>query len=276
MKVRFELRLSYLFLVFIIASCAMSCTSYKKVPYLQTKGNQDEVRLFTLAKGSTVRFRPDDVLAITFNTPGEQSIAYDYNLPLQPSATNPGDMSLNTGTGRQTFLVNKEGNIDIPVLGLIKAEGYTQGELENHLKLALRKQGLKVDPVVTVRFMNFRINVIGEVNRPGTHTITDKDHINVLEALSLAGDMTLYGSRDNVFVMREMSSGEIIKAKLDISKADVTSSPYFYLQQNDIVYVMPSKVRAQTADISPALGTVISVGSFLLTLTLFVTTYINK
>ena len=275
MKIRFKLRLSYLFLVSCVALLAISCTSYKKIPYLQTKGNVDEIDLFTLAKGSTVRFQPDDVLSITFNTPEEQSIAYDYNLPLQPAATNPGEMNINMGTGRQTFMVNKEGEVDIPVLGLIKVEGFTQAELENHLKKTLRKQ-LKVDPVVTVRLMNFRINVIGEVNRPGAHIITDRDHVNVLEALSMAGDMTLFGSRDKVFVLREMPDGKLKKVKLDISKADVTSNPYFYLRQNDIVYVEPSKVRAQTADISPALGTAISLATFAMSMTFFCITLLNQ
>ena len=274
MKVRFELRLSYLFLVSIVALSAMSCTAYKKVPYLQTKDNRDEINLHTLIKESPVRFRSDDVLSITFNTPGEQGIAYDYNLPLQPAATNPGDLYLNTGTGRQTFLVNKDGEIDIPVLGIVKVEGYTQSELEAHLKTILKRQ-LKIDPVVTVRLMNFKINVIGEVNRPGSHSITDKGHLNILEALSLAGDMTLYGSRDNVFVIRAMPNGELKRVRLDISKSEITLSPYFYLQQNDIVYVMPSKLRAQTADVSPTLGTVLSVGSFVMAITVFCLSFVK-
>ena len=275
MNVVFKLRLSYLFLITIVAFSVMSCTSYKKIQYLQTDEKAGEIDLFTMAKGSTVRFQPDDVLAITFNVVGEQAIAYDYNLPLQPAATNPADLFLNTGTGRQTFLVNKEGEVDFPVLGVIKVEGYTQAELENHLKMILKKQ-LKVDPVVTVRLVNFRINVLGEVNRPGVQGITDKDRINILEALSLAGDMTLFGSRNNVVIFREMPSGELKKVRLDISKADVTLSPYFYLQQNDIVYVEPSKVRAQSADISPVLGTAISIGSFMFTIASFVYIYIYK
>ena len=272
MNVKLKLRISYLFLIVVVAFFAMSCTSYRKVPYLQTKSDANEINLYTLAKESTVRFQPDDVLAITFNTPGEQAVAYDYNLPLQPASTNPGDLYLNTGTGRQTFMVNKDGDVDFPVLGIVKVAGYTQDELENHLKTILKRQ-LKVDPVVTVRLVNFRINVIGEVNRPGSYTITDRDHINILEVLSLAGDMTLFGSRDKVHVMRVMPNGELKRVKLDISKAEAAHSPYFYLRQNDMVYVEPSKVRAQTADISPALGTILSVSSFLLTLTVVLMNY---
>jgi polysaccharide export outer membrane protein len=268
MKKKLQSQLSYFSLVFVTVFCITSCNSYKKVPYLQTKEKGNEIDLFTLAKKSTVRFQPDDVLAITFNVVEEQSVAVDYNLPLQPAPTNPGDMFMNEGIGRQTFMVNKNGQIDIPSLGLTKVAGYTQAELEGHLKAILKTQ-LKTDPVVTVRLVNFRINVLGEVNRPGLQSISDKDHLNILEALSLAGDMTLYGSRDDVRILREMPNGDLKMVRLDISKTDIVASPYFYLQQNDIVYVVPNKVRSQIADISPQLSTVVSVGSFAISLVSF-------
>jgi polysaccharide export outer membrane protein len=263
-------RNSLLFLFFLLLVSISSCTSYKKVPYLQTKEKTKEMDLSSFYKENTVRFQPDDVLGITINVVGEQSVAYDFNLPLQPSGTtdNSSESYVDRGVGRQTYMVNKEGAIDFPVLGLIKVSGYTQGELEKFIKTSLRGY-LKVDPVVTVRLVNFRISVLGEVNRPGQYSI-GKDHINILEVLSLAGDMTIYGKRDDVWLIREMPDGEVKMLSLDITDVHVVSSPHFYLRQNDMVYVIPNKMRAQASDISPQLGTVISVAGFLMSFISFV------
>jgi polysaccharide export outer membrane protein len=219
---------------------------------------------------NTIRFQPDDVLSISVNVVGEQSVAYDFNLPLQPSGTtdNSSESYVNQGVGRQTFMINKEGEIDFPVLGLVTVSGYTQAELEQFLKNRLRSY-LKVDPVVTVRLTNFRISVLGEVNRPGQISIS-KDHINILEVLSLAGDMTIYGKRDDVWLIREMPSGEVKILSLDITDAQIISSPHFYLRQNDMLYVVPNKMRAQTADVSPQMGPILSVASFLMSFVSFV------
>jgi polysaccharide export outer membrane protein len=234
-----------------------SCTSYKKVPYLQT-GNQADVDLRTFYKENTVRFQPDDILSIMVNVMGEPSVAYDFNLPLQPAATpENSDGFVNQGIGRQTYMVNKEGEIDFPILGAIKVSGYTQAELEQYLKKTLRTW-LKEDPVITVRLTNFKISVIGEVNRPGQYGV-GRDRINILEALALAGEMSIAGKRDDVQVIREMPNGDLKRVVLDISKAEIVSSPYFYLQQNDIVYVVPNKTRARSADIGAQTSIIFSV-----------------
>ncbi|MDR0681235.1 MAG: polysaccharide biosynthesis/export family protein [Dysgonamonadaceae bacterium] len=266
--------LLYLFCLLLIG--ISSCTSYKKVPYLQTKEKSKEIELSSFYRENTVRFQPDDVLSITINVVGEQSVAYDFNLPLQPSGTtdNSSESFVDQGVGRQTYMVNKDGKIDFPVLGMVRVSGYTQAELEQFIKDSLRKY-LKVDPVVTVRLMNFRISVLGEVNRPGQYSI-NKDHINILEVLSLAGDMTIYGKRDDVWLIREMPDGEVKMLSVDVSNMQVVSSPHFYLQQNDMLYVVPNRMRAQAADISPQLGTVISVASFLISVGSFVLLLIRK
>jgi polysaccharide export outer membrane protein len=235
-----------------------SCTSYKKVPYLQTGEKGGEIDLVTLYKENTVRFQPDDVLSIVVNVVGEQSVAYDYNLPLQPAATtdNSSESFVNQGVGRQTYMVNKAGEIDFPVLGAIKVSGYTQAELERYLKESLN-YSLK-NPVVTVRLVNFKISIVGEVNRPGQYNVS-RDHVNILEALALAGDMTVYGKRDDVRVIREMPDGELKMVVLDISKIEAASSPYFYLHQNDQIYVVPNSVKARSADIGSQTSIIFSV-----------------
>ncbi|MDR2056686.1 MAG: polysaccharide biosynthesis/export family protein [Dysgonamonadaceae bacterium] len=247
-----------------------SCTSYKKVPYFQMKDQKKgEVEISSFYKESSARFQPDDILAITVNLPGSgQAVAFDFNLPLQPVTTEISEEVVNTGIGRQTYMVDKEGKIDFPIIGQIRVIGYTANELQRHLKNLIYPRLLKEEPVVTVRLINFRIIVTGEVNRPGQISVP-KDHINLLEALALAGDMTLYGRRDNIELHREMPDGSVKIVYLDISKSDIISSPYYYLHQNDVIYVVPNKVRAQLTDINPQLGTVMSIGSFLMSLITF-------
>jgi polysaccharide export outer membrane protein len=147
--------------------------------------------------------------------------------------------------------------------------GYTPTELENHLKKLMLSKHLKVDPVVTVRLMNFRLTVTGEVNRPGEISVT-RDHISILEALAYAGDMTINGKRDGILLLREMPDGSVKMVPLDISKASIISSPYYYLHQNDVVYVTPNKSKAYVADVNPQVGTVLGVGSFLVSIISFV------
>lgn len=267
MKVRYERFLCYFLLVPIIVFSISSCSSYKKVPYLQAKDSKgEEVDFFSLYKENIVRFQPDDVLNITVNVVGEQSVAADYNLPLQPAATSDNSSDyVSQGVGRQSYMITKDGYIDFPVLGLIKVTGYTQAELENYLKKSLL-QYLKVDPVVTVRLANFRVTVVGEVRAPGQYTIS-RDHVNILEVLALAGDMTIYGKRDEVKLFREMPNGDVRMINLDLSKADLISSPYFYLQQNDLVYIVPNTAQARTSDISSSTNIVFSVVSTLISLT---------
>jgi polysaccharide export outer membrane protein len=257
---------SFLFLLLIVSA---SCAS-RKFTYFQTqeKRKGQIFDLPTYLKESVVRFKPDDILGITVNVPGEQTVASDYNLPLVPAATseNSTEESVNTGVGRQAFLIAKDGTIDFPVLGLLKVEGYTQAELEKFMKERLAEK-LKVPTVVTVRLLNFTITFGGEVGSPGPKTIT-KDHINLFEALQLAGDMSVYGKRDDVRVFRQKQDGGYTVMSLDMSNEDIISSPYFFLQQNDMVYVLPSRSKTQSADISPRYSFIIGISSLALTLLL--------
>jgi polysaccharide export outer membrane protein len=259
----------------LLLLCATSCTSYKKVPYFQEPGDPKEFETPSYSDRSVVRFQPDDVLAITVNVPNDQKIALDYNLPIQPAATTfEGEGAyVDQGIGRQTYLVSKSGEIDFPNLGIIKATGYTQEELQDYIKKLLRGR-MKVDPVVTVRLMNFRILVMGEVNRPGQITV-NRDRVDLFEALTLAGDLTVFGKRDNVIVRRQLPDGTFKYVRLDISKADVTSSPYFYLRQNDMIYVQPTKAKTLQSDVA-LWGTVMNIASFIMSAVTFVALYTTR
>ncbi len=214
---------------------------------------------------AVLRFQKEDILGITVNASGEPSVVADFNLPFQPAATsdNSSESTVAQGYGRQTYLVNSLGQIDFPVLGAVRVEGLTQNELESYLKQALKKY-LKTEPIVTIRLMNYRISVLGEVARPGQFSV-NKNHVNILEALALAGDMSIYGRRDNVSLMRKLPDGEMKIVKLDLNNPEIASSPYFYLKQDDVLYIEPNKARAKSSDIGSQTGILISIGSMLLT-----------
>ncbi|MCL1933811.1 MAG: polysaccharide biosynthesis/export family protein [Candidatus Azobacteroides sp.] len=269
MKSKRGIYYSFFFLLSVLASCG---TSSRKVVYFQSKEDRQGqiVNLPSYRIENTVRFRPDDILGITVNVPGEQSVASDYNLPLVPAATseNSTEDFVSQGMGRQAFLISKDGTIDFPVLGIIKVAGYTQGELEKYLKERLSTK-LVVPAIVTVRLMNFKITVTGEVGRPGTITV-DKDNINILEALALAGDMSIYGKRDDIRLFRQKPDGGYTEVSLDISKEDIISSPYFFLQQNDALYVKPVNTRTQNADVSPHWNILVGIGAFVMSVATFV------
>lgn len=269
MKIKFGIYSFSLLLLLILASCGAS----RKVTYLQSKESRKGriVDLPSPRLENVIRFQPDDILGITVNVPGESSVATDYNLPLVPTANteNTSELSINQGVGRQAFLVSKEGTIDFPVIGIIKVAGFTQSEMEKYLKERL-KEKLVAPTVVTVRLLNFNISFIGEVNRPGIIAV-NRDHINLLEALALAGDMTISGKRDDIRVLRpKQEGGGYTEVSLDLSRESVIFSPYFYLKQNDIVYVQPITQKTQSADIGPWLSNGLGIASFMMSFVTFV------
>ena len=143
--------------------------------------------------------------------------------------------------------MNNSGEIDFPVIGTLRVGGLTKNEAESLIRERLRPY-LKEAPIVTVRMANYKISVLGEVARPGSFTIGN-EKVNVLEALAMAGDMTVYGVRSEVAVTREVDGVRTIEY-LDLTSTDIFNSPAFYLQQNDVVYVKPNKYKAQTGEIN--------------------------
>ena len=160
--------------------------------------------------------------------------------------------------------MDNDGQIDFPVLGRLKVGGLTKREAEGMIREKLLPY-LKETPIVTVRMTNYKISVIGEVNRPGTFTVSN-EKINVLEALAMAGDMTVYGLRDNVKLIREDATGKRQIVELDLNDADLVMSPYYYMQQNDILYVTPNKAKAKNSDIGNSTTIWVSVTSILVSI----------
>ncbi len=222
-----------------------SCTSYKNVPYLQNPDVVNELQ--EILPLYDAKIMPKDLLSITVNTTDPLSAA-PFNLTVQ-TAVNTAVANVNTTTqpSLQQYLVNNKGEINFPVIGTLKVGGLTKDQAEEMIREKL-KPYLKEEPIVTVRMANYKIAVLGEVTAPGSFTITN-EKVNVLEALAMAGDMTIYGVRDNVKLIREDVDGKREIINLNLNKADIVTSPYYYLKQNDILYVTPNKTKAKNSDI---------------------------
>ena len=239
------MKIKRLLLLLALPLLVASCTSYKNVPYLQ---NPEAVNDFeeTLPLYDA-KIMPKDLLSITVNTTDPKA-ATPFNLtvqtPINAALTN---ISTTTQPTMQQYLVNNKGEIDFPVIGRLEVGGLTKNEAEDLIRERL-KPYLKESPIVTVRMANYKISVLGEVARPSSSTIGN-EKVNVLEALARAGDMTIYGVRDNVKLIREDESGKRKIINLDLNDAGIVTSPYYYLKQNDILYVTPNESKAKNSDI---------------------------
>lgn len=234
--------LSFLVIIFLLTSCQ----SYKKVPYLQDFDVVEQsVQQETLYDA---RIMPKDQLTVVVSCTNPE-LAAPFNLIAAGSAgVTAGSSQSTSQSSQQTYLVDNEGNINFPVLGTLKVGRLTKKEVEQMIVEKL-KPYIKETPIVTVRMVNYKISVLGEVAGPGTFTISN-EKVNLLEALAMAGDMTIYGMRDNVKLIRESADGKQQIITLDLNKAETLLSPYYWLQQNDIIYVTPNKAKARNSDIS--------------------------
>lgn len=242
--------------VLLLALILDSCASSKNVPYFQNSDFYDGSQSAYLYDA---RIMPKDQLTITVSTIIPQA-AVPYNLT---APTGSG-----SGGGLQTYLVDNQGYITFPVIGKIKVSGLTKSEAEE-LLLSKIKPYMNEDenPIVTVRLSSYSITVLGEVGSAGTFQVS-REKINILEALAQAGDLTIYGKRDRVFLIREDATGKKEFHRLNLNDANILDSPYYYLQQNDIIYVEPSKVKLRNADIQSTMVWV-SVVSSLMSITAF-------
>ena len=223
-----------------------ACQSYKKVPYFQNVEVVNEAE--QQEKLYDAKIMPKDLLTIVVSCTNPE-LAIPFNLTVASNAGIAVSTSsyVTTQPVLQPYLVDNDGNINFPVLGELKLGGLTKREAEQ-LIIDKLKPYMKETPIVTVRMVNYKISVIGEVTRPGTFTISN-EKVNLLEALAMAGDMTVYGLRDNVKLIREDANGKQQIVALDLNKAETILSPYYWLQQNDIVYVTPNKAKARNSDV---------------------------
>lgn len=262
-----SLRLRNFFLGCVLMAAVMggtSCSSYNSALYMQ------ESEVFNETSKSQLydfRIMPKDELTILVSTTDPESSA-----PFIRKLGQSKEFSTTT-TGMQNsnllgYLVDNNGYIDFPVLGMIKVSGLTTRECEAHFR-ELLKPYLKEVPNVTVSTSNYKFSVLGEVNSPGTYSTTN-EKITVFEALAQAGDMTLFSVRNNVQLMREDATGKRQIYTLDLTRADIANSPYFYIQQNDVLYVKPTKAKVRSNTFSTNASMWITLLSLVTSITTFV------
>ncbi len=252
---------SYVILLFVTVLLS-SCRSVKDVAYFQNSQYIDPSRSEYLYDA---RIMPKDVLSITVSTVNPEAAA-PFNLIVRPTLQNTQSTITTTGGSLQTYLVDNKGCIEFPVLGTLEVGGLTKSLCEKmiHDKI-MPYLNASENPVVTVRMSNYKISVLGEVNRPGMFVVGN-EKINILEALAQAGDLTIYGVRNNVKLIRENEKGKKEIHTLNLNDADIISSPYYYLQQNDIVYVEPNKVKARNSSVGQTTNLWFSGTSILISL----------
>jgi len=264
-----------LFLLILISSC----TSTKNIVYFKDLKDTSKVYSQIIENTYELKLQPDDIIQILVNSVNPQATAV-FNLgnttPVFGGASQPASqggtddniyhssMSDPTG-GNKGYLVTKDGDIDFPVLGRLKVTGLTTKQLKEQLKTKLDKY--LSEPIVNVRLLNYRITVLGEVARPASYSIPG-EHITIVEALGMAGDLTIYGRRENVLLVRE-ENGQRKFIRLNLNSSNLFQSPYYYLKQNDALYIEPknSKLNSSESGIYRKASVIISILSLLVIIT---------
>jgi len=240
----------YLAVALLLGITTMTSCSKRNLTYFQDINSGTD---FMIAKSEFVapEIVPGDILEINVSTLNpESNLLLNYGI-----VTDEAGGTNSRNSRMEGYLVDTNGEVDFPILGKVKLEGMNRETAKKAIKdqLAL----LVVDPKVEVRFLNFSITVIGEVSNPSTFIIPN-ERISVLEALGLAGDMTVYGLRENVLLIRETREGKMIH-RFDMGSKELLSSPYFYLKQNDVIYVEADKKKLVQASVNPNTIAVVSI-----------------
>ncbi len=232
-----------LLLVLSLLAASCSSTTWKNINYLQDIKADTSMNM---AINRGIIIQPQDQLSIIVNSSNQELAAmFNKSIAIRYAGS---EMATNGGRNVTGYIVDNEGNITFPQLGPIKVSGLNRWELQSLLEEMLHSTGLLKDATVTVEFLNFKISVLGEVSNPGSYSVVG-DKITIFQALALARDLTIHGQRNNVMVIRE-KNGERTIYTLDPRSTDIFNSPAYYLQQNDVVYVTPSVVRAGQSTIN--------------------------
>ena len=238
------------------------CGSTKNIPYFQ---NSDKIDYEQSKYLYDACIMPKDILTITVSTVNPDA-AIPFNQTV-PTALNQNTRTSYSQPALQTYLVDNMGFIEYPVVGSLNVGGLTKSACERLIRDKIKPyMNANENPVVTVRMANYKISVLGEVARPGMYNVGN-EKINILEALAQAGDLTIYGVREKVKLIREDATGRKEIHELDLTDANIISSPYYYLQQNDIVYVEPNKVKAKNSSVGATTSLWFTATSIVISLT---------
>ncbi|NLR67116.1 polysaccharide export protein [Chitinophaga varians] len=237
-------RVTYYHLAGIICLFLFSCSAPKNVTYFRDIPDSLGSKEVEQALYKTPLIQVDDILQVNIQTldPGTTALLNQQNAPSWPSAgTVPGG-----GSNISGYLVDKDGNIMLPLIGKMQVKGKSTEEVR--AAVAEKAAQFYKDPVVNVRFVNFKITVLGEVTRPSTYVMPN-EKVTLLDAIGMAGDLTIYGKRENVLLIRD-KDGKKEFVRFNLNNTNLFTSPYYYLQQGDVVYVEPNKSKVVATDAS--------------------------
>lgn len=241
------------FCIYALAIAAFSsCTSSKNLVYFNNSKNEDFNAKLTVTEAP---FQVNDILSINISSLNPKaSEIFNANTPAETKATT------STGSSSQIsgYLINTDGFIQLPVLGNFKAAGITKSQLKKAITDTILHKKLLLDPVVEIRHLNFEVTVLGEVEHPTVITVPS-EKISLVKALGLAGDLTIFGIRTNILLIRE-ENGKRITRQIDITQKDFMTSPYYYLRPNDVIYVQPNKAKIASSTRSQQILPIVITG----------------
>ena len=256
----------------MLAVVLVGCNATKRIVY---DFNKDAAVKSILSDGR-IRIKPLDRLTIVVSSQNPE-LAAPFNAPTSYNSLSPNPLGASTANGLnsiQVRTVDEEGMLEFPIIGKIKCAGKTRTELANEIGKKIIDGGYISDALVNIQFADMKFFVLGEVTRPGQYDIT-RDKITVLEALAMAGDMTIFGNRANVAVIRRVDDKNYEVHELNFLEGGQMSSPAFFLQQGDVVYVQPNRYKAATSEINQNRTFWLSIVSTLITATSLVLTIVN-
>lgn len=244
------------FLYLLLTLGLFSCASSSDVLLFQ---DIEQLENYGDAQRNNPKIQEDDMLIITVSAADMEAVR-PYNLMIETRPTYSSYSNISSNSQQQTYLVDSDGNIHFPILGKLQVAGKTRAELTDFLVDRIA-QDVK-NPIVNIRIVNYKVTVLGEVNRPGSYTI-EGERVTLPEALGLAGDMTIYGKRKNIVILREVEGKNEHKI-VDLTSIESLHSDYYYLKQNDVVYVQPNGAQIQSSKFNRNASVYVSVASLLL------------
>ena len=220
-----------------------SCNNSKKITYFN---NVKDTTFYSSTSEKQIPLEPNDIISVAIS-----SLNAEASAPFNMQSNTISRSTTVTGSSNEPggYLINSDGTIDLPILGSVKAAGFTKDQLKDNITNLILSKKLLINPIVDIRYLNYEVTVIGEVAKPTVITVPN-EKISLLKAIGLAGDLTIYGKRENVLLIRQ-ENGKKITRHIDLTSSDFFNSPYYYLEPNDVVYVAPNNQKAAIATRNP-------------------------
>jgi len=254
----------------------ISCSDVKNIAYLQKSEKSKNIAIAQNQSTAfyNMRIKPKDILSITVVS-SEPEASKHYNLTVPEIGDQNMAVSLYSQPSLQTYIVDNDGNIHFPVLGILKISSLTCSELEAMLQKKMASSFSTERPIITIRIINYVVNILGEVSKPGRYT-TQNERLTIFEALANAGDLTIYGRRENVKILRENANGVKTIINVNLNDENIINSEGYFLEQNDVVYVEPNKTKSKDSKVGTIDNLSVSAMYILISITSLVVTLLKK